>query len=231
MRCRECRGLGSSIRVLQGETDTPDGGVEFSAKCISFPCHLCKGRGFLPWIPGSTVVRWLYVVLLLPLMGVLALLSRLEGFILFLLGKPSRSAMQPFEIRPFITDTRSGHQLALRKVRQGGGYHFDSLIWRKHPEVGERSLEASIVVATITRSAFQAGSERKRWVSDIHSFDASTGRAIIQVAEADVPMNHPPEQEVNIQYSWREWNIRENRAVRYLATCKLPSDVYSTSAD
>ena len=230
MICHECGGKGSSTSVLQGERDTPDGGVEFFPKCANFPCHHCKGRGLLPWIPGSTIVRWLYVSLLVPLVGVLALLNRLGRLISFRLGKPQGQQIAPQSFRSIVTDPSSLHQLILRWVPQGSGYDFDSLTWYR-PEEGEKQpLESPLVVATITRSAFQAGSERKRWISDVHSFDSTTGHAIIKVAEADVPMDHPPEQEVNFQYTWRQWSIRENREVRYLATCKLPSDEFLNSA-
>lgn len=69
-------------------------------------------------------------------------------------------------------------------------YEFHSLVGRSEKNENKKVM---------TRSDFSANSNRPRWVSEVHSFDADEGRAIIKVAEQGVP----DDGRVKIQYTWR----------------------------
>jgi hypothetical protein len=70
----------------------------------------------------------------------------------------------------------------------------------------------------ITQTDFQTNSNRRRWISALHSFDPSTGRAVIKVSE-DVPLEKSFSRCV---YSWREWDLLANREVRLFRVCHSP---------
>jgi len=71
----------------------------------------------------------------------------------------------------------------------------------------------------ITRQDFQRGSDRRRWIAGIHSFDPVSGHAIIKVAEGNVAFG---ESDVTYMYSWREWDLLRNQEVRRLRACDAP---------
>lgn len=102
-------------------------------------------------------------------------------------------------------------------VRSRQSYDFDSIVWRTNANGTWRD---HIVISS---AAFQAGSPRRRWVSQIHSLDATKGIAIIKVAEGDVPEGSPS---VHYIYSWREWSLLTNGEVRMIRTCINPFEKY-----
>jgi hypothetical protein len=105
----------------------------------------------------------------------------------------------------------------MRYVAVNQGYDFDSLIWRTQDGgVWKHRL-------IITQDDFERGSERQRWVSEIHSFDPGSGNAIIKVAEGDVPKAATT---VHYIYSWREWNLLTNGEVRMIRVCADPGEKY-----
>lgn len=106
-----------------------------------------------------------------------------------------------------VTDALQGHQ----------SFDFDSLVWRTNGGGGWHDYVA------ISRAAFQAGSSRRRWVSQIHSFDTTKGTAVIKVAEGDVPEGSP---NIRFIYSWREWSLLTNGEVRLIRTCADPFEKY-----
>jgi len=65
--------------------------------------------------------------------------------------------------------------------------------------------------------------EKECWVSDLYSFDSSTGRAILKVAEMSKPDETNSRQCI---YSWREWDILKNKQVRMIRVCKDPFEPY-----
>ena len=81
-----------------------------------------------------------------------------------------------------ITDSTGANRLALIE-RQGWAvgdishdrplHDFHSLVWQTNAGAKWRDR------LVISQAAFQAGRPRTRWVSDIHSFDATNGTAII----------------------------------------------------
>jgi hypothetical protein len=120
-----------------------------------------------------------------------------------------------------VTDETGRHRLTMRFTTEGKGGNFHSLIWA----VSDGSVWADRVV--ITRDDFQPPTKHRRWIANLYSFEPDAGRAIIQVAEGDVPAGTLPE---HYTYSWREWDIQHNREVRLLSVCKSPFDKYEPSA-
>jgi hypothetical protein len=103
-------------------------------------------------------------------------------------------------------------------VQNGGvSRNFHSLAWRT--KEGDEWKDQVV----ISRDAFQAGSPRRRWVSQIHSLDATKGTAIIKVAEGDMPEGS---QSIHFIYSWRECSLLTNGEVRLIRTCADPFDKY-----
>ena len=125
-----------------------------------------------------------------------------------------------------VADSTGGNRLArvdrerssLMDSLQGRrSFDFDSLVWRTN---AGGSWHDHIVVS---EAAFQAGSPRERWVSQIHSLDAAKGTAIIKVAEGDAPIGSPS---IRYVYSWREWSLLTNGEVRLIRTCADPFEKY-----
>ncbi len=92
-------------------------------------------------------------------------------------------------------------------------YDSHSLVWQRL----QNGSWSDIV--TITQADFQRGTARRRWFSSIHSFDAVAATAIIKVAEAEAPDSAGTIQYV---YSWREWDIKNNREIKTIRVCKDP---------
>lgn len=139
---------------------------------------------------------------------------------LLLCGCGSRVAQEE------VTDASGSNRLArvnrnvtsIMDTLQGRhSFDFDSLVWRTN--AGGTWHDRVI----ISEAAFQAGSPRMRWVSEIHSLNAVNGTAIIKVAEGDMPEGAPS---VRYIYSWREWNLLTNGEVRLIRTCADPFEKY-----
>ncbi len=124
---------------------------------------------------------------------------------------------------PTKTITNGKDRLTMRYVarepmRGGGtGYDFNSLVWER--KEGDTWRERAV----ITQQQFEAGADRRRWVSELHSFNPTTGNAIIKVAAGDAPRDSI---RVRIVYSWREWNLCTNEEVGFIRICKDPFEKY-----
>jgi hypothetical protein len=108
-----------------------------------------------------------------------------------------------------IADSSGEHQLLVRWAPFGGGFNFDSLVWQ------HRSGELWTQRLVITREQFEEGGRDRRWISTVHSFDPVRGTAIIRVAEGDSARG---EDHVHYTYSWREWDLVQNREIRFIRT-------------
>lgn len=95
--------------------------------------------------------------------------------------------------------------------------NFDSLVWRTN---ASGKWQDHVI---ISQAAFQTGSPRTRWVSQIHSLDATKATATIMVAEGDAPAGSPT---VNYIYSWREWSLLTNGEIRVVRVCNSPFETY-----
>lgn len=125
-----------------------------------------------------------------------------------------------------VTDSSGSNRLSridrersslLDSLQSRRSFDFDSLVWRTN---AGGAWHDHIV---ISEAAFQAGSPRTRWVSQLHSLDAANGTAIIKVAEGDVPAGSPS---IRYIYSWREWSLLTNGEVRLIRTCADPFEKY-----
>ena len=91
-----------------------------------------------------------------------------------------------------------GHDRLTLQYDEG---HFRALVWSS--EYG-REWRCR---AVITQPDFQRGADSERWVSELHSFDPGTGRAIIKVGEMEVPREGAGAGGFRrCIYSWREWD-------------------------
>jgi hypothetical protein len=81
----------------------------------------------------------------------------------------------------------------------------------------------------ITKADFEAGGIRSRWVSNLESFDARTGTAVIKVAEYSSPQTNGTAVSRAVIYSWREWSMTSNAEVRVLRVCKEPFEPLNLS--
>jgi hypothetical protein len=92
-------------------------------------------------------------------------------------------------------------------------YDFHSLVWEaQHGESWSETL-------VITRLDFEKGAERRRWVNKLHNFDSVKGRAVVRVGE-----EQPREADgsMQVEYSWREWDLVNNRQLQVLRVCNSP---------
>jgi len=99
-------------------------------------------------------------------------------------------------------------------------FDFHSLVWRT--KAGTNWSDRLV----ITKADFEASGPRQRWVSDIYSFDPTTGNAVIMVAEDSPPQTNGTAISKTCVYSWREWNLTTNAEVRVLRICKEPFEPY-----
>jgi len=117
-----------------------------------------------------------------------------------------------------VTDASGTERLVLNFIGTSSGSDFHSLVW-----LVRRDTEW-VPNLTITRDEFEADRASVRWVSELHSFDAENGVAIIMVAEGDAPENSPS---VHYNYSWRRWDLISNREIERLQECTSPFDAYA----
>ena len=98
------------------------------------------------------------------------------------------------------------------------GYDFNSLIWSK-----KNSNEDWEPYLTISREDFDTDPQFAKWINEIHSFDPSNGHAILRIAEGDAPRES---YEVKYEYSWREWDLLNNKQIELLQVCNDPFEVF-----
>ena len=123
-----------------------------------------------------------------------------------------------------VADQSGNHQLVLKyasvgavpTVSNGTGYDFYSLSW----EVKDGTWKDKVV---ITKADFQRGYKRQRFVTSIHSFYPDTGVAILKIGE--LWPNKVPGMAVAV-YSWREWDLANNREVHIARVCKSPFEAF-----
>ncbi len=96
-------------------------------------------------------------------------------------------------------------------------YDFHSLLWEY------RENRQWLVRRIIAAAEFEDGAIRRRWVNGLHGLDPVHGQAIIRVAEADRPQ---PAPQLRLYYSWRRWDLLNNREVEKLQLCARPDSEY-----
>jgi hypothetical protein len=121
-----------------------------------------------------------------------------------------------------VYDPSGNHRLSLLFIGIKDGQDFHSLVWEQK-EKGVWTTRKEI-----TKAAFEANRERRRWVHKLFSFEPTTGHTIIQVAEADAPNDAT---EINYFYSWRKWDLLNNSEVELLQNCKNPFEPYKLGVE
>jgi len=96
-------------------------------------------------------------------------------------------------------------------------FEFESLDWKVR--VGASWTNRVV----ITKADFNAGAINERWITELYSFDPLSGIAVIKVAEM-MPRNTNAGR---VTYSWREWNMTNNRQVRIVRMCTEPFEPFS----
>ena len=96
-------------------------------------------------------------------------------------------------------------------------YNSHSLVWQR---LEESSWTDKII---ITQSDFQGSNPNRRWIREIESFDPITSNAILKIAEGDAPQGS---NSIKYVYSWREWNIKDNREIKTIRVCKDPFEPF-----
>lgn len=97
-------------------------------------------------------------------------------------------------------------------------YDSHSLVWQRLRN------GAWVDHVTITQADFQREHNRQRWISEIHSFDPISGTAILKIAEGDAPENSGA---VSYIYSWREWDVKNNRELKTIRSCDDPFEKFA----
>jgi len=101
-------------------------------------------------------------------------------------------------------------------VLDGAGWDFHELVWFR---LGSGAWQSVVI---ITAEQFQRGSNLRRWVSKLHSFNSDSGSAVVQVGEVDSPdpRNH------GVLYTWRSLHL-PTLELRTLQHCSDPFDSYA----
>jgi hypothetical protein len=141
----------------------------------------------------------------------------------------NRSANKALKVLGTISDEKGNSQLVLRYVNvdvpfnpDANAFDFYSLDW----EIKEGANWTN--KSSISRASFQKGCPRHRWVSKIQSFDHGNGRAILQVGEEKPPNAAGT---VRVTYSWREWDVLNNKEVRTIRVCDDPFETLEDNKD
>ncbi len=134
------------------------------------------------------------------------------------------SPNQQVDVFGKVADETGKYQLVLRYVEvdrpiKGGGkaYDFYSLAWEV--QHGDKWIEKAV----ISRADFQKGAQRRRWISNIQSFDPDTSHALLQIGE-EGPRDLAGA--MHVTYSWREWDVENNREIRVIRVCENPFEAF-----
>ena len=92
----------------------------------------------------------------------------------------------------------------------------------RHPEARGGRQAVNLVLGR----EFQDGAERLRWINGLHRLDPASGQALIRVAEADRPQ---PAPQLRLHYTWRRWDLLNNRELEKLQLCGRPDAEYEES--
>ena len=144
---------------------------------------------------------------------------------LFLFGCGQSQPANPFS--QTVTDKSGTNRLALIFASKGPGpgANTESFVFRSlalQTRIGTNWTDRVV----ITKADFETGSLHERWVSEIHSLDATRGTAVIKVAEVS-PQTSGTHMSERCVYSWREWNMVSNAEVRLLRVCKEPFEPFT----
>ena len=113
-------------------------------------------------------------------------------------------------------DSGGKDRLRIFMVGAEEGLNFHSLVWEKLKGGTWETYQS------ITRQQLANGPDCDRWIAEIHDFDATSGTAVIRVAER----LRRSSGGVVVNYSWRRWDVGSNRELATLRQCAHPFEPY-----
>jgi hypothetical protein len=125
-----------------------------------------------------------------------------------------------------VMDPSGQHRLILRFVEQAlpkapraRGFNFYSLAWE------QRTAQGWIERHVITSDEF-AREGCRRWVIQLRSIEPGNGMAILKVGRGI-----PPDSAgfTDVQYTWWEWDLFNNREVRVFRDCADPFESFEAA--
>jgi len=140
----------------------------------------------------------------------------------FCLAGCGRSTLQTVESVASADETnrliRRSWETVSRSNPDEKSYDFHSLVWQQ--------LKNGVWVdhATLAKADFQRGSAHRRWISEIHHFDAEKAIAVLKIAEGNAPENSGA---ISYIYSWRTWDVKNNREIATIHICDGPFEPYT----
>jgi hypothetical protein len=121
--------------------------------------------------------------------------------------------------KPWARETVYGpndtDRLCLLYVPRDGGWDFHSIVWERLVD-GEWKPKLSL-----TQDQFQGSHERRRWIANLSTLDPEVGCATVKVAEGN---RRDGALVVRFDYSWRTWDLVNNREIKRLKDCASPFD-------
>ena len=120
-----------------------------------------------------------------------------------------------------IVDEASEYRLVLEYVvvdipdLENGGFGLD--FHALHLQ--SSALEGWQNDLTISQDEFLAGSDCRRWIAKLHSFDPQNQTAILQTGTDGSPTGIGV-----VKYCWCEWDLDRNCLIRNIKTCDNPFD-------
>ena len=135
----------------------------------------------------------------------------------------SRENLNAGEIKQtqVIVDEASEYRLVLECVvvdipdLENGGFGLD--FYAVHLQSSAREGWQNDL--TISQDDFLAGSDCRRWIAQLHSFDPRNQTAIIQTGTDGSPTGIGV-----VKYCWCEWDLVRNCLIRHIKTCDNPFD-------
>jgi len=122
----------------------------------------------------------------------------------------------PLDPHGLVYAPQGQDRLCLMYEPRGGGWDFRCLEWQV-----QRDLEWKNRL-TISREQFQGTYDKRRWVSELYSLDPQRAWAVLKVAEGDKPLR--AFVATTFHYSWRTWDLVNNREIGKLKDCESPFD-------
>jgi hypothetical protein len=107
-------------------------------------------------------------------------------------------------------------RLLFRGSKEKGWYFHSLVLEYMHDNEWKSSL-------AITQEQFEGTHTHRRWVSGLHSFDPASGIVILKIGEFDEPKGF---RSSHVSYSWRSWDLKNNRQVSMLKKCTFPLEPY-----
>ncbi len=138
-------------------------------------------------------------------------------FLVVVFAGCNRTTVQTIAVVESATGT---DRLVLKGLENAGYYKRDEtnpprIVWQRDDD----GLWVDYV--TITDDDFPRG----LWIARIHSFDPITGIAVLRIQEVNV-LETSDNNEREITYSWREWDLRTNKEVRFIRVSDDPTEPF-----